>query len=122
MRPEFKISHSYFIPADQTPIIPPDVHHLTLDVYTPAAKNINAWAPEDFLLVPLSLLEDAEGSMIGLISLDDPSNGLRPDKAAIEFVEVFSAQAALIVRNMLRQNELRSRIELLNRHSNASKN
>ena len=111
MRPEFKISHSYFIPADQTPIIPPDVHHLTLDVYTPAAKNINAWAPEDFLLVPL---EDAEGSMIGLISLDDPSNGLRPDKAAIESVEVFSAQAALIVRNMLRQNELRSRIESLN--------
>lgn len=110
MRPEFKISHSYFIPADQTPIIPPDVHHLTLDVYAPAVKNANAWAPEDFLLVPL---EDSEGATIGLISLDDPSNGLRPDKATIEAVEVFSTQAALVISNVLRQNELRSRIDSL---------
>ncbi|KAA0284617.1 MAG: GAF domain-containing protein [Chloroflexi bacterium] len=111
MRPEFKVSRSYFIPSDQTPIIPPDVHHLTLDVYAPTSKGANAWNPEDFLLVPL---EDTEGRMIGLISLDDPSNGLRPDKATIEAVEVFSAQAALIVSNMLRQNDLRSRIESLN--------
>ncbi|MBI2333130.1 MAG: GAF domain-containing protein [Chloroflexi bacterium] len=110
MRPEFKISHSYFIPADQTPIIPPDVHSVTLDVSKPAAKSSNEWNPEDFLLLPL---ENSEGQVVGLISVDDPSDGLRPDKATIEAVEVFSAQAALLISNTLRQTELRSRIESL---------
>lgn len=110
MRPEFKISRSYFIPADQTPVIPPDMHHVTLDVSTPTAKNANAWHPEDFLLIPL---ENSEGQVIGLISFDDPSNGLRPDTATIEAVEVFATQAALLIGNTLRQNDLRSRIESL---------
>lgn len=110
MRPEFKTSQSYFIPADQTPIIPPDVHHMTLDVNAPAAKSANAWDPNDFLLIPL---ENSEGEIVGLISLDDPVDGLRPDKATIESVEVFSAQAALLISNTLRQTELRSRIESL---------
>jgi GAF domain-containing protein/nitrogen-specific signal transduction histidine kinase len=110
MRPEFKTSNSYFIPADQTPVIPPDVHHVTLDVSASAAKNVNAWHPDDFLLIPL---ENSEGQVIGLISLDDPSDGFRPDKAAIETVEVFSAQAALLLSNTMRQSDLRSRIDQL---------
>lgn len=110
MRPEFKISHSYFIPADQTPIIPPDVHHLLVDVSKSATRTSNAWNAEDFLLIPL---ENSEGQVIGLISLDDPSDGLRPDKAAIESVEVFASQAALLISNIMRQSDLRSRIELL---------
>lgn len=110
MRPEFKTSHSYFIPADQTPVIPPDVHHVTLDVTQPAITSSNAWNSEDFLLVPL---ENSDGQLMGLISLDDPANGLRPDKATIEAVEVFAVQAGLLVNNTLRQTELRSRIESL---------
>jgi hypothetical protein len=110
MRPEFKISRSYFIPADQTPVIPPDVHMVTLDVTTSTAKTSNTWNPDDFLLIPL---ENAEGQIVGLISLDDPSNGLRPDKATIEAVEVFASQAALLMGNILRQGELRNRIDAL---------
>ena len=48
------------------------------------------WDPDDFLLIPL---EDAQGDPLGLISLDDPSNGLRPDRATIDSVELFAAQA-----------------------------
>jgi GAF domain-containing protein len=110
MRPEFKISRSYFIPVDQTPVIPSDLHMVTLDIPAPANKSANAWDPEDLLFIPL---ENAEGQVVGLISLDDPSNGLRPDKAAIEAAEVFSAQAALLISNILRQGELRARIESL---------
>jgi GAF domain-containing protein/nitrogen-specific signal transduction histidine kinase len=110
MRPEFKISRSYFIPADQTPVIPPDVHMVTLDVTTSTAKTSNTWNLDDFLLIPL---ENAEGQIVGLISLDDPSNGLRPDKATIEAVEVFASQAALLMGNILRQGELRNRIDAL---------
>ena len=110
MRPEFKISHSYFIPADQAPVIPPDLHMVTLDMAVPETKTADAWDPDDFLLIPL---ESAEGTIIGLISLDDPSNGLRPDKATIEALEVFASQASLLAGNILRQDELRARIDSL---------
>ncbi|HNB40762.1 MAG TPA: GAF domain-containing protein, partial [Anaerolineales bacterium] len=110
MRSEFKISHSYFIPSDQTPIIPPDVHRVIVDASKTTTNNANTWQAEDFLLLPL---ENSEGQIVGLISVDDPSDGLRPDKATIEAVEVFAAQAALLISNTLRQTDLRSRIDSL---------
>jgi len=110
MRPEFKISRSYFIPEDQAPVIPSDLHLVTLDVSASVDVSSNTWHANDLLLVPL---ENSEGQIVGLISLDDPSNGLRPDKTTIEAVEVFSSQAALLISNTLRQSELRSRIESL---------
>lgn len=110
MRPEFKISRSFFIPADQTPVIPPDMHSVTLDISTPPVKTAGMWDANDFFILPL---ESADGQIVGLISLDDPSNGLRPDVATIESVEVFASQAALLIGNTLRQGELRSRIDSL---------
>jgi GAF domain-containing protein len=110
MRPEFKISRSYFIPVDQAPVIPSDLHMVTLDVSASADATGNSWRADDILFIPL---ENAEGQVVGLVSLDDPSNGLRPDKATIEAVEVFSAQAALLISNTIRQGELRARIESL---------
>ncbi|MCE9645618.1 MAG: GAF domain-containing protein [Chloroflexi bacterium] len=110
MHPEFKISRSYFIPIDQSPVVPSDVHIVTLDVAEAATKSPNSWDPDDTLLVPL---ENAEGNIIGLISLDDPGNGLRPDKATIESVEVFASQAALLIGTTFRQSDLRTRIDSL---------
>lgn len=110
MRPDFKVSRSYFIPANRAPVIPPDLHLVTLDVSQSNAAVANAWHAEDLLLVPL---ENSEGQMIGLISLDSPSNGIRPDRAVIETVEVFASQAALLLGNLLRQADLRARIDSL---------
>ncbi|MBL8050424.1 MAG: GAF domain-containing protein, partial [Anaerolineales bacterium] len=110
MRPEFKTSRSYFIPADQTPVMPPDLHHITLDVNQAQTKGSNSWNSEDFFIIPL---ENADGEILGLISLDDPANGLRPDIATIESIEVFASQAALLISNTLRQTDLRARMESL---------
>jgi len=110
MRPEFKISRSYYIPVDHAPVVLPDIHMVGLDVSRSGSKSTNDWDPNDFLLIPL---ENAKGQIVGLISLDDPSNGLRPDQATIELVEVFSAQAALLIGNHLRQSELNTRIDSL---------
>jgi PAS domain S-box-containing protein len=110
MKPEFKISRSYFIPADKTPVVSSDVHMVTLDIASPPVKYSNSWNPDDFLIIPL---ENADRQVVGLISLDDPSNGLRPDKATIESMEVFASQAALAISNIAQQTELRSRIESL---------
>src|SRR5690606_14323686 len=104
------VSRSYFIPADQTPVMSPDLHKVTLDVNAQQKKTPNSWNSEAFFLIPL---ENADGQIVGLIRLDDHSNGLRPDIATIESVEVFAAQAALLISNVLRQNELRSKMESL---------
>ncbi|MBC7877151.1 MAG: GAF domain-containing protein [Anaerolineales bacterium] len=110
MQPEFKVSRSYFIPIDQSPVVPSDVHIVTLDVAEAISKSPNSWDADDTLIIPL---ENAEGQIVGIISLDDPTNALRPDKATIESVEVFAAQAALLISTNLRQGELRTRIDSL---------
>ncbi|HUH96151.1 MAG TPA: GAF domain-containing protein, partial [Anaerolineales bacterium] len=110
MKPEFKISRSYYIPADQTPVLPSEVHYVYAPHYAQEPPRQNAWDPDDFLLIPL---EDAQGHPLGLISLDEPSDGLRPDRATIDSVEVFAAQAALVISNARRYGELKDRIDSL---------
>ncbi|MFZ5911025.1 MAG: GAF domain-containing protein [Chloroflexota bacterium] len=108
-KPEFRVSRSYFIPADQTPVIPADMNMITLHLANVNSAE-NAWDPDDFLLVPLM---DAQGNPLGLISLDAPLDGLRPDKATIETIEIFAAQAVLAINNSTRFTEMRNRIETL---------
>jgi len=108
-KPEFRISRSYFIPADKTPVVPADVHMVTLDL-NHVKQEENAWDPDDFLIVPLN---DAQGNSLGLISLDAPNDGLRPDKTIIDTIEIFAAQAALVINNTARFSELRNRAETL---------
>jgi GAF domain-containing protein/nitrogen-specific signal transduction histidine kinase len=110
MKPQFKISHSYFIPADQTPILPSDVHYVYSNYESHSAPSQNTWNPDDFLLIPL---EDAQGKILGIFSLDDPANGLRPDRATIESVEGFASQASLLISNTLRLGGLQNRIDSL---------
>lgn len=110
LKPQFRISRSYFIPADQTPIIPADVHVVTLDMNRTAQQSSNAWDPDDFLLIPL---EDDDGSPLGMISVDMPRDGLRPDRATIEALEIFAAQASLAIISHLRFEELNTRVEVL---------
>lgn len=109
-RPEFKISRSFFIPADQTPILPDEVHYAYASQYAPADTRQAAWNPDDSLLLPL---EDAGGTPLGLISLDNPSDGLRPDRAAIESVELFAAQAVQLILNARRAGDLQSQVDAL---------
>ena len=108
-KPEFLVSRSYFIPADKAPVMPADVHIVTLDI-THVNQNENAWDSGDFLLVPLN---DAHGNSLGLISLDAPNDGLRPDRTTIDTIEIFAAQAALAINNTVRFSELRNRAESL---------
>src|SRR5581483_9345946 len=109
-RPEFKIGRAYFIPADQTPVLPAEVHYAYASHYSTPPTKENAWDPDDFLLIPL---EDAAGNPLGLISLDEPSNGLRPDKATIDSLELFASQAVQVIQNASRYNELHTRVESL---------
>ncbi|GAB4503924.1 MAG: hypothetical protein Fur0043_09170 [Anaerolineales bacterium] len=109
LKPEFRVGRSYFIPADKTPVMPADLNTVTLDL-TPVSEAENAWKPDDFFLTPLI---DAQGNPLGLLSLDAPRDGLRPDRTTIEILEVFAAQAAQAISMSNRFAEMRTRIETL---------
>ena len=110
MLPEFKKGHSFFIPIEDAPVVPSDVHMVTLELHTIQRTEANSWHPDDTLLVPL---EDTQGNPLGLISLDAPSDGLRPDGATIESLDAFATQAALAISISFRFGELHNRIDAL---------
>ncbi len=89
LRPEFRIDQAYFLPFEQMPVLPPEVHTVTLEraAETPQPDQ---WHPEDLLLFPLL---DARGEPMGLISVDLPRNKLRPDRVTIQIIQAFAAQA-----------------------------
>jgi GAF domain-containing protein/nitrogen-specific signal transduction histidine kinase len=111
LKPQFRISRTYFIPVDEAPIIPADVHMVTLDLDDKMGKSSEAWDPDDFLIIPL---EDDQGAPLGLMSFDAPRDGLRPDRVTIEALESFAAQASLVIANHLRFAELRAKVDTLN--------
>ncbi len=109
MRPEFKVGEGYLIPHDQRPLLTQDVQMVVV-MREPAAETPNAWHPEDALFYPL---KDDEGNTIGVISLDAPRDGLRPNRNTLETIEIFAAQAALLIQSVHRLNSYRSQVETL---------
>jgi PAS domain S-box-containing protein len=109
MKTEFEIGNLYFLPFDKAPIIPADLHMVT--TMTEAEKKPNAWDPDDLLIIPIY---DNEQNPLGLISVDAPRDGLRPDRVTLETLEVFSAQAALTITSGLLIQDYKSQIDSLN--------
>jgi len=92
LRPEFKVSHSYFI-SHQHPfsrVLPAgyvaDLGH----------REPWEWHAEDVLLVPLV---DGRGEMIGYFSVDDPVDRLVPAKETVELLEVLATHAVVAIEN-----------------------
>lgn len=111
LRPEFRLGEAYFIPWDQTPVVPTDVHVVTVMAASPQTEQSpTAWNPDDFLLFPLY---DQDKQPLGLLSLDDPRDNLRPDLATIETLEIFAAQAALTIANGRRLAGLRRQVSAI---------
>ena len=74
LKPQFRISRTYFIPVDEAPIIPADVH-MVIDLDDKNGKSSNAWDHDDFLIIPL---EDDQGAHERWALM--PRDGLRPDR------------------------------------------
>ncbi len=110
--PEYRFGNCYYIPADKTPVVPEDVHTIAVLPSVNVAE-IDAWNPDDFLLVPLY---DGRGDPLGLFSLDAPSDGRRPDRPTFEALELFAAQASLMIESRQKLVGLEAKItELENR-------
>jgi PAS domain S-box-containing protein len=110
MDDEFRVSQSYYVPAERRP-----AWFDRLDTYDAEDRGIIArqpgrWHPNDMLIVPLmGPGEDVKG----LVSVDDPRDGMIPDHSTIEAVEVFAAQAALAIENAQMIEMLQRRAEVL---------
>lgn len=113
LQAEFRIGNAYFIPYERMPILPAELHAINV-LPMPEEKsgqlNPHAWHPDDVLALPLL---DADKNPLGLISVDAPRNGLRPDQPTIETLEIFASQCALVIATQNRFNQLSSRQQSL---------
>lgn len=115
--PEYRFGNSYYIPANKTPVVPEDMHTIAV-LPSVDLVEIDAWNPDDFLLVPLF---DAHGEPLGLFSLDVPSDGRRPDRPTFEALELFATQASLMIESRQKLVGLEARLsDLENRQSRLS--
>ncbi len=109
MKPEFEFGETYFIPFDQSPVIPADIQFYTPEIASSEVPN--SWNADDILLIPVY---DVDNKPLGLISVDAPRDGLRPDKSTFETLEIFAAQAALTINSGKRIADYLETINLLN--------
>ncbi|MDT8899013.1 GAF domain-containing protein [Thermanaerothrix sp. 4228-RoL] len=108
LRPEFRLDTLYYIPADRTPVLPDSIHWVNVmrpEDELPVTEDM--WHPDDLLLAPLY---DDTGQPLGLISVDDPSDGRRPDRAALDTLSLFAAQAALVIARHRHLQDLQQRL------------
>jgi len=109
MGEEFRISQSYYIPAERRAHL-----HGRLDIYEEgvegATREPGRWHPRDMLLVPLI---GSGRDVRGLLSVDQPRDGRIPGPDVVEALEIFAAQAALAIENASLVEALQRRAETL---------
>jgi len=97
---EYQISESYFYPFEQVTqwaVEYADVLSTGFSgIRTLYPSNKTDWRDGDMLLVPIT---GATGDLLGVMSLDRPFEGKRPDRSVIEILEIFAHQAANTIEN-----------------------
>ena len=108
---ELRFGRSYYIPYEQRPDMPETWHTVTIDGEAPPENGReNRWHPKDMLIIPL---QTADGEPLGLVSVDSPRDGLRPDTTTIETLEIFAGQAALAIESHQQLRGLEEQIHTL---------
>lgn len=112
LKPEYRVSNSYFIPDDKKPVQLAEIHTAIDSPLSDDSPKISsrAWNPEDLLLVPL--FQDGD-EPLGMISVDNPQNGLRPDHPTVEALELFASQARLAISSDKKLKELNAQAKAL---------
>ncbi|MGO9581325.1 MAG: diguanylate cyclase [Acidimicrobiales bacterium] len=104
MRPEMLVSRSYLFDHRRFQL----PQELNQKLNTPTVEREWAegqWHPEDMLTVKIA---DVDGELLGLISVDEPLNGLLPDRAHVQAIEFFADQCAVAVAHARRYEQVRA--------------
>ncbi len=107
---QFRIGRSYLIPVEQKNELQPVV---TVKPGKRPKGDNDTWDPMDLAYVPLYL---NDGTVIGVISLDDPVDGQRPTSEQFRQLEFFADLAAQKIER-LRLDENRRKAETALRQS-----
>ncbi len=67
----------------------------------------DAWQPEDTLFAPLF---SATNELLGLMSVDLPSNGRRPDRRTRELLEIYAVQAGIALDSARQRERLQDEL------------
>lgn len=105
---QYRYGRTYFIPAERKPVDPPDLHMVYVMQPRESDQSYPSWSPDDLLLLPL---HDSCGEPLGLISVDDPVDGHRPDRATLDTLELFASQAAVILENQITLHKLEAQLQ-----------
>ncbi len=104
---QFKIGEFYYLPWSD-PWIREHVHHVSPEALPEEAttyagvpsrlsqEEMIDWHPQDMLYAPL---RTPEGRIVGILSMDDPTDGRKPSRESITPLELFLHQAAMIIEN-----------------------
>ncbi|MGH2867631.1 MAG: putative bifunctional diguanylate cyclase/phosphodiesterase [Solirubrobacteraceae bacterium] len=82
-----------------------DLHFYTPQLPSAPADAPAAWHADDALFAPL---EGAGGRHYGIISVDEPGSGLRPDDQQLDMLAAIAALAAQTIENADRFNQIQS--------------
>jgi diguanylate cyclase (GGDEF)-like protein len=102
MRPAMRISRSYLFDHRFFDDVPASLDEkLSIPEADPAWED-GMWHALDTLTVPL---EDREGGLIGVLSVDEPWSHRLPDAAAIRLLELFADQCSVAVTEARRYEQ-----------------
>ena len=90
LKEEYRISNSYFVPAEQWP---EDVPQDAVLIFDLGERIEGQWQAADMLVVPIRLGE----RILGHLSVDDPVNRKRPSLEHIQVLELFAHQVATAI-------------------------
>jgi PAS domain S-box-containing protein len=103
----YKLGEFYYLPWNDLWIrenvhgVPPQTSADEATTYTgvPSRRSVEEmvdWHPQDMLYAPL---RTPEGRVVGIMSMDDPTEGRIPTKDSLAPLELFLHQAAIIIEN-----------------------
>jgi diguanylate cyclase (GGDEF)-like protein/PAS domain S-box-containing protein len=72
----------------------------------PEGADPQAWHADDALMAPL---RDSSGTLLGVLSVDQPRSGRRPDLEQRTVLELFAAQAAIAISDAIARKESETR-------------
>lgn len=110
--PENTLGSTYFIPSIDVEAQDQLVSHSVIEVYqndiiggTRGVEPQQQWQEDDVFFIPM---RNAKGDLLGLISLDAPLNGQRPNTSTAGVLEIFANQAATAIENFQLFHDTRS--------------